>query len=96
MSQLPLNFKMIEKNVAVIVNITWFFEPALSQKTKIFLDLIKNDDYPYLKRIDRDNMDKIVLDSGNKLLWYDDAQVYDGRITKYYSLRPRTQIEVKW
>jgi Holliday junction resolvase RusA-like endonuclease len=95
-SQLPKNFKMIPKDVPVTVNIEWFFEPAKKQKTKKFIDLIKNDDYPYVKRIDRDNLDKLILDSCNKLLWYDDAQVYNGKLTKYYSMVPRTEIEVIW
>ena len=31
---------------------------------------------------DRDNLDKAVLDALNGLIWRDDAQVVDGRITK--------------
>ena len=95
-TQLPENFIMIPKGIPIVVNIEWFFEPTKSEKTKKFIDLIKNDDYPYVKKIDRDNMDKLILDSCNKLLWYDDAQIYDGRITKYYSINPRTEIEVVW
>lgn len=95
-NQLPDKFEMIEKNVPVIVNISFFFVPAKSQKTKKFLALIKDDDYPYLKKIDRDNLDKFALDCCNKLVWYDDAQVYKGTLEKYYSLDPRTEIEVKY
>lgn len=95
-NQLPDKFEMIEKNIPVIVNISFFFTPAKSQKTKKFLALIKDDDYPYLKKIDRDNLDKFVLDICNKLIWYDDAQVYKGTLEKYYSLDPRTEIEVKY
>ena len=95
-TQLSKNFVMIPKGVPVTVNIEWFFEPTKSEKTKKFIDLIKNDDYPYLKQIDRDNMDKLILDSCNKFLWYDDAQVYHGTITKYYSMESRTEMEVIW
>lgn len=71
--------------------------PAKNEMTKKFVEQIKNENVPYLKkRGDRDNCDKFSLDSGNKLLWYDDAQVYDGRLTKYYAMNPRTEIEVIW
>lgn len=43
---------------------------------------------------DRDNADKIVLDSLNKIFWIDDAQVCDGRILKQYSEKPRTEIYI--
>jgi len=36
----------------------------------------------HAKKPDRDNLDKSVLDALNGLLWIDDAQVCDGRITK--------------
>lgn len=95
-NQLHDSFKIIPKNIPVIANISWFFEPAKSQKTKKFLDLIKNDDYPYIKKKDRDNLDKFILDVCNKIIWYDDAQAYKGTIEKYYSMNPRTEIEVIW
>lgn len=37
---------------------------------------------PHGKKPDRDNLDKAVLDALTGLLWVDDNQVYDGRITK--------------
>ncbi len=36
----------------------------------------------HFKKPDRDNLDKAVLDALTGLLWVDDAQVCDGRITK--------------
>jgi Holliday junction resolvase RusA-like endonuclease len=96
--QLPSGFKMIEKGIPVTVNIQWFFMPAQSElKRKGFIESIQNDNIPFLKkRGDRDNCDKFALDSGNKLLWYDDSQIYDGRLSKYYSLNPRTEVEILW
>jgi len=38
---------------------------------------------PHAKKPDRDNLDKALLDSLTGLLWVDDAQVCDGRITKW-------------
>lgn len=94
--QLPEDFIRIPKGVPVIVNWTIFFEPAKSQKTKKFLDLIKDDMYPYIKKPDRDNADKLILDCMSKIVFYDDNQAYGGEIYKYYSTNPRTEIEVKW
>lgn len=37
---------------------------------------------PHAKKPDRDNVDKAVLDALTGLMWVDDAQVCDGRITK--------------
>jgi len=37
----------------------------------------------HAKKPDRDNLDKALMDSLTGLLWIDDAQVCDGRITKW-------------
>jgi Holliday junction resolvase RusA-like endonuclease len=92
--QLPEGFIMITKGIPVIVNNIFFFEPTKSESTKKFLKLIENDDYPYIKKPDRDNLDKFVLDCLSEEVFYDDNQVYDGRITKYYSMNPRIEIEI--
>lgn len=44
---------------------------------------------------DRDNLEKGVCDALNKIVWNDDGQVCAGRIEKYYSDRPRIEIEVE-
>jgi Holliday junction resolvase RusA-like endonuclease len=95
--QLPENFVMIDQHVPVIVNITWFFKPNKSESTKKFLDLIKNEDYAYTKKPDRDNNDKFVLDLMSKIIMYDDNQVYGGSLYKFYTPNnPRTEIEIIW
>lgn len=41
---------------------------------------------PMTNKPDRDNLDKVVLDALTELkLWTDDAQVYDGRLSKYWA-----------
>lgn len=92
--QLPENFSTIPKNVPIKINIWFFLEPAKAQKTKKFLALIQNEDYPYLKKPDRDNLDKLALDTMSKMVFNDDNQVYAGTIEKHYSTNPRTIIEV--
>jgi Holliday junction resolvase RusA-like endonuclease len=95
--KLPENFVMIKKDVPVIVNIVFFFHPTKSEITKSFMKKIENEDYPYLKKPDRDNADKFVLDCFSKLVFYDDNQIYDGRLTKFYTpYKSRIEIEVMW
>lgn len=52
---------------------------------------------PCIKKPDRDNLDKSVLDALTGLLWRDDCQVYDGRLTKMYAAgdeQPHVEITV--
>ena len=49
----------------------------------------------YTSKPDRDNLDKLVLDALTGIFWIDDSQVCDGRITKQYSSRPRTEITIE-
>lgn len=46
------------------------------------------------KKPDWDNFGK-VLDSMNLIVWADDAQIVDGRVTKWYSARPRMVVTVR-
>lgn len=45
---------------------------------------------PHDKKPDRDNLDKAVLDALNGIVWCDDAQVCDGRITKWIAAGDET------
>lgn len=95
--QLPKGFKMISAGIPITVNTQCFFMPVQSEIKKLDPIALKNETIPYLKKCgDRDNIEKFILDSGNKLLWDDDSQIYDGRLTKYYSLNPRTEVEIIW
>lgn len=44
---------------------------------------------------DRDNLEKGICDSLNKIVWKDDGQVCDGRTRKFYSSEPRVEIEIR-
>jgi len=96
--QLPENFEAIPSNIPVIVNTTFFFEPTKQQRNKKFIELIKNENYPYCKKPDVDNLKKFTLDSMSKIVFYDDNQVYGcEKMFKFYTLNnPRTEIEVKF
>lgn len=52
---------------------------------------------PHGKKPDRDNCDKSVMDALTGLLWVDDAQVCDGRLTKWIAAgdeQPHVMIEI--
>jgi len=53
---------------------------------------------PYcLKKNDRDNLDKAVLDALTGTLWLDDGQIWDGRLTRMYAAgdeQPHVEITV--
>jgi Holliday junction resolvase RusA-like endonuclease len=93
---LPEKFEIIPAGIPVIVNATFFFEPAKSQRTKNFIELIQNENYPYIKKPDRDNCDKFLLDILSGIIFHDDNQIYGGQIFKLYTPdNPRTEIEIE-
>ena len=94
--QLPEGFNIIPKHIPVIGNVFWFIEPSKTMASKKFVDLIQNDDIPHTIKPDRDNLDKYGLDCMSKIVFADDCQVYGGEIYKFWSMNPRTEIEIKW
>jgi Holliday junction resolvase RusA-like endonuclease len=94
--QLPEDFVMPLAGVPVWCSCLCFFEPnKTEQKNKKFMKSIENEDIPYIRKPDRDNITKL-MDSLSKILYYDDNQIYDGPIGKYYSTNPRIEIELKY
>lgn len=54
-------------------------------------------EYICLNKMDIDNIAKYILDSMNKIVYYDDNQVYNLHIKKLYSeAEPRTEVEIEW
>lgn len=70
-----------------------FFMPIPDSWSKKKQD--RFDGQPHTSKPDRDNLEKGVLDSFNKIVWKDDGQVCDGRTRKFYSREPRIEIEIK-
>lgn len=89
-NRLPEGFKAILGHIPITCDCT-FYMPIPKSNAKV----IREGD-PYLKKPDRDNLDKWVLDICNGVVWQDDCQVYDGRIIKLYSHNPRTEFVIKW
>lgn len=48
-----------------------------------------------LKKADWDNIGKIIADSLNGVAYHDDAQIVDGLVRKFYSSKPRVEVEIK-
>lgn len=44
---------------------------------------------------DADNLVKLLLDAGNRILWHDDAQVSNLHVVKVYGLETETLIRMK-
>ena len=48
-----------------------------------------------LKKPDADNVVKVVLDALNKIAYYDDTQVVDLQIRRFYGENPRTVVTIE-
>lgn len=48
----------------------------------------------HVKKPDRDNIEKIYLDSGTGIIWKDDCKVCAGNFIKVYSQNPKTIINI--
>ena len=81
------------------------FEGAIAVDMALFLPIPKSKSRRWrenalagqirpVKKPDWDNYAKI-LDALNLIVWVDDSQVVEGRVRKFYSARPRTEIEVR-
>tara|TARA_R110000744_G_scaffold41284_4_gene93422 strand:+ start:4962 stop:5384 length:423 start_codon:yes stop_codon:yes gene_type:complete len=53
-----------------------------------------NSPYEYTIKPDIDNLLKFVLDAGNKVLWYDDSQIWKVETEKVYSEIPSILLEI--
>jgi Holliday junction resolvase RusA-like endonuclease len=48
-----------------------------------------------LKKVDVDNLVKVVLDSLNEIAYHDDVQVVDCQVRKFYSENPRVVVTIQ-
>ena len=58
-------------------------------------ELKPNPPYEYVIKPDIDNMLKFIMDSGNKILWVDDSQIWKVEMEKVYSEIPSTTIDIE-
>ena len=75
------------------VDITAYYEIPNSWSKKKKAQALNNEIMPCVKP-DVDNCVKALFDALNEVLWQDDTQVCDLHISKYYSDRPRIEMEI--
>ena len=78
----------------VLMRVTAYFQIPKSVSKKRRLEM-EAERVWYPHRIDGDNLWKIIADALNNLCFVDDGQVVDGHVHKYYSPRPRVEIELE-
>lgn len=74
--------------------VTAYFPIAKSTSQKKRCEM-HSDKVWYPHKSDWDNIGKLPSDALNGVAYIDDCQVVDGRVLKYYSPRPRIEIELE-
>ncbi len=87
--------KLIDQAIRVDT-IFYMPRPKNHYRTGKYADQLK-DTSPvlHIKKPDRDNLDKLVLDALTGVIWTDDSLVCDGRIQKVYDRKPRIEVKIK-
>lgn len=84
----------IPGNVSVKVTIIAYFGITKSISKKKIQQMLNNQIRP-TKKPDIDNITKIILDALNKFIFYDDTQVVELEVKKYYSNAPKVYVKVE-
>lgn len=82
-----------EKNKPLYANIYAFYNIPKSTSKKKALEMENKTIRPIVKP-DLDNLAKLILDSLNKVAYTDDSQIVRLCVGKYYSDRPRVEVEI--
>lgn len=76
-------------------NINAFFPtPSNYNRQDIFIAEMGLDFH--IKKCDPDNLMKEILDMFNATVWLDDRMCFSGRVNKFYSIKPRIEIQIKY
>ena len=51
---------------------------------------------PHIKKPDKDNLEKLLNDAGNGIIWKDDAQIWHSDIKKVYSNETKIYLEIEY
>lgn len=84
---------MFEKNAALAIKIV-AYKPVPKNTSKRKLNQIADGVIRPTKKPDWDNVGKLICDALNKIAFYDDAQIIDGRVIKLYSDYPHVEVEI--
>lgn len=91
MQQLPSDYEPFAFPIDVDIKVYRPIQKSVSKKE--YARRLSNDVRPIVKP-DADNYIKIILDGLNGLVWLDDNQITDVAAHKYYSDKPRVEVEV--
>ncbi|MGP1505160.1 MAG: RusA family crossover junction endodeoxyribonuclease [Eggerthia catenaformis] len=89
------NYEQTDSKAEISVHITCFFAPPKSvskKKKQMMLDHQIN----VTKKPDCDNIAKIILDSLNKIAYYDDSQIVDLHVSKQYDEIPHVAVVIEY
>ena len=84
---------MHEQGVPLVMSITAFYGIPKSTSQKKRNEMMCEKIRP-TKKPDIDNLCKVIMDSLNKVAYYDDAQVVETAIRKFYSDYPRVFVQL--
>ncbi len=82
--------RYFDKDTPLKCDVTIFTEVPKSSSHKKKLSLIRN--FRPTKRPDNDNLYKGITDALNKVAYYDDSQIVDTGIHKFWSNNPRAEV----
>ena len=83
-----------EQHKPILVDLK-VYKPMLKSFSKAKRLKANKGDLRPTTKADADNYAKGILDSLNGLFWHDDGQIVDLHIGKYYSEKPRIEMEIK-
>ncbi|WP_077623821.1 RusA family crossover junction endodeoxyribonuclease [Sediminibacillus massiliensis] len=82
----------IEGPVVVFIKV---YKPLLSNMSKKRREEAEAGLYRPITKPDVDNYGKAVADALNQIIWKDDSQIVEMRVSKFYSEKPRIEVRVE-
>ena len=86
--------KPVEKDVPLLATIVAYYKIPASVSNKKRQAMLEGKIRP-TKTPDWDNIGKIVCDALNGIAYYDDCQIVDSSVKKFYSDTPRVEVEME-
>ena len=76
------------------LSIKAYFGIPKSASKKVRQAMLSGEQQP-VKKPDIDNIFKVIADSLNQMAYYDDSQIVEGTVEKYYSEQPRVDVQIE-
>lgn len=84
---------MYDHEIPLVMQITAFYSIPKSVSKKKRAEMMDGKIRP-TKKPDIDNLCKVVMDSLNKIAYYDDSQIVKTTVSKFYSDYPRVFVQI--